>query len=177
MARARRSFRRNDRSGLIWTATASDGLALEGTAPAATNVVQFPVVNMGLDVGGGIGQESATLLRIRGWFNIVSTQSEAGNCSIMGGVAVSEDDAAIVDFTDVANYTQQDILWTWGMNYHAPSIIMTEPDYGRFVEVDIKSKRRLKEGQQVTLNIAVAVGSTGPLFLVSGVLRALLKTR
>jgi len=140
-------------------------------------VVQFPVVHMGTDVGGGSGQETATLLRIRGWICLVATQNEAGNTSIMGGVSVNEDDAPVVDFTDVASYTQEDILWTFGRCVHSPSILQTEHDYGVLWEVDIKAKRRLKEGQAVTLNVAVAVGSTGPLFLVSGVLRALLKTR
>jgi len=176
MARARRSFRRNDKSGLLWTA-AGVVAARENLAPGQTFIFETVIVSS--DIVGGVAQGSCTLLRIRGWLSICVNESASGDADWVAVYAVYD---ANDDLTgpgqpqQINTYTGEDILWTGGGQGNQWSAVPTAVTNTQETTqvIDIKAKRRLKSGQSVLLVIA-NVGTAD--ISVLGMQRALCKLR
>jgi len=173
---ASRSSRRNDKTGYVWAATSTAGIALDGSG--ADSAV-FPILTVASDVGNGVGQAQCTLLRIRGYIDIVTTEGlDAGLSVFMGGIFVQDDSIAILaDWTQIATYTQEDVLWTFGSQCFASTALTTEHEWGRHFEIDVRAKRRLRSGESVHLSINSFASGNGPDMNVMGAIRALAKFR
>jgi len=171
----RRSVRRSkDQSGLIWTAVATEvGLGLA----TAGDVVSFQVVNVDADVNAALGQAHCTLLRIRGWIQIVPIEADVGVTQWQAGIAVHDDDNpnSPESWTQVNTYTQEDVLWTYGGGLFCPAVLATGYSSGWHVDVDVRSKRRLRSGKNVTFSVNTTSDGNGPDLSVTGALRALVK--
>jgi len=177
MARGiRRSVRRNDKSGLVWTATSSDGTLLSDG-----DTFQFPVLVVADDItGGSPGQVECTLLRIRGWVSISCTAvANNGIWLVMAGAAVYDDnDVSITDWRNVLPYTREDVLWTAGGHLVSPSAIPVNVAHALHFDIDIKAKRRLKSGQQVRVEFTVdSPSGAGDTTIGFGAIRSLVKLR
>jgi len=176
MARAKRSFRRNDQSGLLWSAVGVVA-ARENIVPASS--FRYDIVIVGTDIVGGQAQGQCTLLRIRGWLSMCVNESASGDCDWVGliGVFDQNDDLTGPGGPElIASYSNEDILWTGGGQGNQWSAVPTAVT--NFMEttreIDVKAKRRLRSGQVVSLvvtNIGTADLST------LGVLRGLCKLR
>jgi len=169
----RRSIRR-DQSGLIWCAVATE-VGIVTAAPSGTT--NFSIVVMDNDVQNEAGQAHATLLRIRGWLHVVATEADVGITQYQGGVAVHDDDNpnSPESWTVIDTYTREDVLWTFGGGVFCPALLATGYDNGHLYEIDIKAKRRLRAGQNVTLSLNVTSDSNGPDLTVTGAIRGLVK--
>lgn len=188
--RVRRHHRRNDRSGLLWTAVQMDA------APAvqATPVIA-DCVHMAVDVNLGTSQSHATLMRIRGSFGLTiayepypsSTPFEFMIPWYAFIVARDDDDLAMLPGT-LNDYVDEDILWTQqgvfsGVLAPLTGASAVSTTYNsQHIEVDVKAKRKLETGRSVTLFISMDPNAQGindsAFSLVAvGVLRSLLKLR
>jgi len=175
MARAKFRKVRRDNTGLIWCAVvAFEPLDLS----AVGGKVSFPIIIVDSDINTGGGQAHATLLRIRGWVHLCDGQlNNSGYSGYLGGVAVHHDDNpnSPESWASVNTYIDEDVLTTFGGGLSVPSIVQTGYDNGHHHIIDVKAKRKLRSGQNVTLSIDTPGTNSGPDFLVSGALRALVK--
>jgi len=144
-------------------------LALEVALVAGSNT-QFDVVN-DTDWVPSSGTAKATLLRIRGWLNMVS---KVGSGSFAGGalfayIGVFDEDTASPAANLVSTYVDEDILWTGGVQF--PFLDSGAADAYR-LDVDVKAQRKIRNGEEVRLvvtnNLVVPVDIS---FLLRGLLR------
>jgi len=158
----------------MWTASATDGTIITDGGS-----VNFPVLDVGADTGG-TGQKEVTLLRMRGWIAVHLIEVTAGNRILMGGASVhdTEDSTAPPDWRNVNNYTDEDILWTFGgaMRVHSALTTEIESKTTWHFPVDIRAKRKLKAGQIVLISMTYDGPATTTANVV-GAVRALSKLR
>jgi len=176
MTRSRTARRRNDRTGLIWTATAfTDVIPVITPGDRALFVVFDPIIDV-MDEGG---QSQHTLLRIRGWVScVMSSEANDDICVVQAYAMVvdASDPSQPLNPSNIDVYTREDILWTGGTMFRNTSGLATEVNRPRDWDIDIKAKRRLRSCQKVILSFWNASASTGDLEF-SGVLRSLVKHR
>jgi len=177
MSRARRSSRRNDKSGLVWTAS--------GQVDGRANIIpggafRFDICIVGSDVFPGNGQGSCTLLRIRGWLSMCVNESASGDVDWVGLLCVFDADDALTGPSgrpdQITSYTGEDVLWTGGGQGNqwsaVPTAVTNSMETTQYI--DVRAKRRLKSGQVVSL-VVVNVGTAD--ISVLGLQRALVKLR
>ena len=161
MARKRNGSRASKQRGnLLWTAV----LAESFDVLAATST--FSIVADG-DWQRGVGQSSATLLAIRGYYTVYSRgvlQSD-----FKAYIQLVDEDAASEAPVSVGTYVSEDILWTGGFGKGDSSA--TGSNW--FHEImNVKAKRRMKNGQEVRFVIRASVATE---YRISLVMRGLLK--
>jgi len=174
MARANRKFRRNDATGLVWTAASTAGTQVLSDGGDFT----FPVVDVENDLSAAAGQVQCTLLRIRGWVNFIHNDpSSAGQRVIMAGAAVVDtSEVGLLDWLNIVTYVREDVLWTGGAMRNIPSNVTIDEQLAINFDIDIKSKRRLRSGQVVVVSFSSNFAA-GTEMAVAGALRALVKLR
>ena len=138
----------------MWTATLSNTTAIANAAVFGDNIVQES------DWALGTGFERATLFSIRGWISIINGDAASTNVNLC--IAVQGDSEATVDCANVATYVDEDILWTGGYLFDPAEV---QP--AQFV-IDVKAKRKLSVGQDVSLFIAPNGGAIFASFVLRG---------
>ena len=104
------------------------------------------------------GFERATLLSIRGYISVSPDVEDISTGSIMFLIMVVDQDTANVDPQLVAPYTEEDILWTWGVQTGGQGAAAIESRPTTNVEINVKSMRKLTNGQEVRLMANASVG-------------------
>lgn len=160
------------RSARRWTAQVGDGLTLSTTALGTSTLVAVS------DYQGNtnLEPEGPTLVRIRGYITVTATVATA--FSYWMGLWVGDVDsgaglAAHGDPGTVQNLIDDDWLW-WTSGRAEARTLLTAPYYVDRYEVDIKSKRRLKDQQVILSWVASNAGAAGTQGAVTLNLRALL---
>ena len=163
-------FRRGVRAvgEYIWTAILMDDVAISAT------VQGLPIV-LSSDYSRTTSQQQATLIAIRGWLSLSTSNTTAREQVFMGIIKKDEDedatgvslDPGIIDF-----YVREDVLWTGGWQNPAFQTSVGErPSYHEILNV--KAKRKLRGGQDISLQVVSQGGTTTER--ITGVLRGLLK--
>jgi len=117
--------------------------------------------------------ERATLLRIRGWMSMrQETAAGVGTAgAIFLGIFVLDEDGTTPDMSTASTYADEDILWTGGVQL--PSLgDATARSFTMDWIVDVKSMRRITNGQGIRLAVTNPTGSTCDF---SGVFRSLVR--
>jgi len=118
------------------------------------------------------------LLRMRGWLEFAPDELPTGNSNfaymIVAYVLDDDEDPTTSPPGSVGTYTHEDVLWTSGGFWFAPSALPLDVVPGKHHVVDIKAKRKLQSGQTVHVNIQ-NVGTDE--IAVSGVIRGLVQMR
>ncbi len=120
------------------------------------------------------GRSEVTLVGIRGWLSIATSNTSSPDTLYMSIVKKDQDEsstAAPMNPSALLHYIDEDILWTAG--FLSPALQTAagiRPGLG-YLEVNVKAKRKLATGQDISLQIASSAGSAQT---VSGVLRAVM---
>ena len=147
----------------VWTAILMDELAVDNT-PAVDAVIVDKS-----DWSGASGNEKATLLRIRGYVNV--SKATGGATHMYMAIYVADKDTGVLSVSGVAAYVDEDILWTHGVNLPSSTAGTVMPVY---VDIDVKSMRRINSSQEVRLTMQGDIGNT-TVMIVSGVIRGLVR--
>jgi len=121
-------------------------------------------------IGGGL--ERATLLRIRGWFSAAPLKADVSKGALFACIYKVDEDGLPVSPLTAAMYTDEDVLWTGGMQVSGVTAGTVEARPGFQFDVDVKSMRRFTSGEEIRLSLATAVGLD---FDLSGVMRCLVR--
>jgi len=163
--------RSHKRGEYVWTATSA-----QPTELAVASFLTFPVVDPIIDLDNPTGQAHCTLMRTRGWLEVGPNEIGNGDVNfaymIVAYVLDRDIDVTTKPPGTVDTYTHQDILWTAGGCWLAPSTIPVDMIPFKHHEIDIKSKRKLMTGQIYHVVIQ-NVGSQS--LALTGVIRGLVK--
>jgi len=159
----------NRRTGrYIWSAILFDEVEMTTTPQG------FPIVNSG-DFGAQAGSKEVTLMGIRGWLQLGQKDNGTVASTTYLGIVKKDDDestsGASQDPSNIEFYIDEDILWTGGWYDPALATNVGNKPTGPYIEVNVKSRRKLKTGQAINLSV---VNTTGVLVHLSGVLRAIM---
>ena len=157
--RSRRSFARGKKN-YTWTSIRI-GSSLTST------VSNFQIVN-DADWFGGAGQQSGTIIAVRGWFDIVGTGTADSNTMLYIGT-VDEDVTSFADPNAAATYVDEDIMWTGGVGKGGMSAI--EPAPVKSFDINIKVKRKIKSGTDLILSAFCNIDDD---VRIIGIMRALI---
>ena len=167
MASRRRA--RQERSGpknQLWTALLIEELLFDDTPAEEANLVEAA------DWSLGTGFERATLLRVRGWINVIRSFSSAGNATAFMAIYKTDADDPVRAFDNVAEYVDEDILWTAGVLSPPSSATPSGASVIR-LEVDIRVMRKITVSDQI--RVSFVHGDAGDSSIVSAVLRSLVR--
>ncbi len=168
----RGSFTRTSRKrgSHIWTVILMDDLVISNAAPIGNPIVASS------DFNAAGGQSQVTCMAIRGWIAWRQTQTTTSDIAFAAIVLKDEDESstgASQDPTAAPFYANEDVMWTTG--YSSPgqsTLVGTRPgDFGS-EQVNVKARRKMKNGQEISLQVGSVAGT---LIRLSGVLRCLLK--
>jgi len=155
----RRAARRNKH--WVWTAVLADD-----TAFAAVTVTPLVIVT-GADWSAlTAGNDEATFVRCRGWFQI---RWDLAPGILHAYIGVFDKDEPTPSPKAILSYTEEDILWTSGSIAFSNAAGAGDV-VSRFIEVDVRVKRKLRASQEIRLVIEGNVAGE-----VSGVLRGLMQ--
>jgi len=157
MANRRRGITRGskDRGLNVWTAVLAEEFAI-GSGTSST----FDIV-LDTDWKPAAGTARATLMRIRGWLNVIQkiTSGSFADGMISAYIALYDEDETSKPANAVNTYTDEDILWTGGHMF--PFVDSGAAGSVCMIDVDVKAQRKIKNGQEVRLvvtnNLAVSV--------------------
>jgi len=148
----------------IWTA-----VSLDTTIPLVSPFLQADIVaDSDWSVVGG--QRGATIMAVRGWLHF--TSEGTGLSKVFYYMGVQDKDVTVgasLDPLSVATYTKEDIMLTGGWSKPVGAI---DGVFSHMVDINVKSKRRIKTGKELRLILAATVVNQ---IHVVGVIRALLK--
>jgi len=151
----------------IWTSVLTEEEVV-GTTPIENNIVQasdWTPANSGFERG--------TLLRIRGWLTVTASPVTAPIANFFAVIYLTDESNGVVDFSLLASYQTEDVLWTWGGQFAAGNAAAVEGrDIHREAIIDVKSMRKVTVGQQVRLSV---VADTGSAVSMSGLIRGLMR--
>jgi len=123
--------------------------------------------------GSGTSFQHATLLRIRGWLSLAKNISQLASGSCQMAIYVVDEDAANISALSTALYTDEDVIWTGGVQFPDTGVGNVEGAGGPTqFDVDVKSMRKIRTGSEVRLTLTSS--ETG-LCQASGVIRALIR--
>lgn len=160
MSRRRRGARYNKDTNTVWTAVIVDELV-------TTTITEVPLV-VDADWSEATSQRKCTIIAVRGWLSL--TPLVVAEADLFGYFGVHETGAASGLPSAIGTYLNEDIMMTFGRG----SVNEATAGFSESMryEVDVKSKRKMRTGQdlRLVLNSDVANG-----FHVGGVVRCLLK--
>ena len=152
MARQRRSVRasRGPKNN-IWTVVQVSNAA-QSSSPSGADIV------IASDWVASAGFERATLLSIRGYISAAPDVVDVSTGSLAMLIYIADKDTANVDPQAVATYTEEDVLWTGGAQASGQGIAAIEARPSFNWEVNVKSMRRITNGEDVRIGAAASVG-------------------
>jgi hypothetical protein len=168
---ARRALRRAVRRhrDLIWVTTLIQASILESTPVDIADIV-LPADWS----AGNTGFDRATLLGIRGWYNILQSTVGTSADATAAFMAFYMTDALVVanpfDPSVAAQYNAVDILWTDGL-----AIGATAMPAQASTQVNIKAKRKITSQSNVRVALTLDSDTASPRVNVAGCIRALLQ--
>ncbi len=118
------------------------------------------------------GTERATLMRIRGYLNVIHklTTGSFADAPVLAYIGMFDEDEASPAATAVTTYTDEDILWTGGHLFAFADTGTVGPTWRQ--EFDVKAQRKIKSGQECRLVVTNAASIAISLNLViRGLLR------
>ncbi len=159
--RGTRTFRKK-KGMTLWTALVVNGDNMATTAESS-NIVT------GTDWERGTTQslQKATLKAIVGWIHITPLLSTVATWNYC--VAKYDEDEASTDPSIVANYTTEDILFSWGGRNPA---FAGDGRYNQVQPINIRTNRRIQSKDQIRL---VRICEQVDVMEISCVLRALVQ--
>jgi hypothetical protein len=173
MARRARRMRSIKQQGdLIWITSVIAAVLLENTATVLSQIV------IPSDWSANTGFDRCTLMRIRGWLSVV--QSGAATAATptafyMAMLTKGINDADVPNPADAQIYSDYDTIWNDGMGLTA-AVSSTQLSQ-RGSQLDIKSKRRLTSGTDLSLVGFLVPDAATPRVEITGVVRALIKVQ
>ena len=173
MARARRT-RTSSRRGpknQIWVSTVFEAQSFDDTPVVETSVLS------GSQWQSEVGLTRATVISIRGWLSLSydSTQTVANRAFML--FYLTDIDAPIMlagtnGPADALGYIE-DVMWTGGWQVPIGKAGSVEQSTGKEFSLDIKTMRKVTSDQQIRL--ALAAGTGGSTFIMSGIVRLLVR--
>ena len=120
------------------------------------------------------GFEHATLLRIRGWLSFTRISATPGTFHTVFIIIYKVDqDQGVVDASVGLNYTNEDVLWTGGLNWPSVSTVVgPEGTTPVTMDIDVKAMRRIDSGTDIRISLVSTVNN---VTRASGVIRALIR--
>jgi len=131
-----------------------------------TTITQFQLIN-DADWVGAAGQPSATIVGVRGWFDIVGSGVVDSNTFLYIGTQ-DEDISTFASPNAAATYVNEDIMWTGGCGKGVAAI---EGQPLKSFVIDIKAKRKIKGGTNLIMNAECNVDND---VRIIGIIRCLL---
>jgi len=116
--------------------------------------------------------ERATIMRVRGWLSFSRSPIATVEVPIFLAMYVTDEDTGTSDPELAAFYSDEDVLWTYGIQFPVGNASAVEIGYSHNVVVDVKAMRRITNGQELRLTF---VASTSATITMSGVLRTLVR--
>ena len=169
MARRRGGGRAVARRGkYIWSVVVIDDSTIANGAPQG-----HPIVGSSDYTGAG-AQAEVTLMGIRGWLSWSGVVGSTADQAFAAVAKIDEDEDVTGSTLDPASavfYGDSDILWTGGFTNPALQTSVGVRAGPIVEQLNIKSRRKLKSGQGITLQVVSQAGST---IRLSGVLRAIM---
>jgi hypothetical protein len=164
MGRRQARARSKQSNNFIWTA-----VSLDADIPLASPFLQADIVSdSDWSVVGG--QRGATVMAVRGWLSFTSIGTSASKCFYYLGT--QDKDVTVggsLDPLNVVTYVKEDIMLTGGWSKPVGAI---DGACYHNIDINVKSKRRIKTGVELRLVLAASVVSE---IHVIGIIRALLK--
>lgn len=91
----------------------------------------------------------------------------AGATTVAAAIVKLDEDEPTPDLSAFANYTEEEVLWTWGHRFGAAT------DDGQRVEIDCQARRKIKN----TDTIGLYIGTFGASITYSTEVRGLMSLR
>ncbi len=161
----RRSVSRGPKNN-IWSVVLIDGVSV------GSGITEGDIVNAGDLQAPLTGFQRYTLLRIRGWLSIAHGIAALADQSVFMIIYVTDADAGTQDPSDATTYTDEDILWTGGLQLAGYVAGAVTPQKGTDINIDVKAMRKIDTSRDI--RFAFTQTTNGDT-LVSGVLRALVR--
>ncbi len=172
MARRKTGFQRFSRrqGSHIWAVILLDDVTISNAAPIGNPIVATT------DFAAAGGQSKCTLMAIRGWLSW-RQGSVVGADIAFGAIVLKDEDedvtGASMDPTAAPFYGESDVLWTTGfVGVGQQTLVGTRPGTHMTEQINVKARRKMKAGQEISLQVGSVVSNN---IRLSGVLRALLK--
>ena len=165
--RFQRSAGRRHRD-LIWITTVFNSSTLEGAA------VDFALLIVGTDWAKTNAFERATLLAVRGWYNLAQTTVGTSADATGGFLAIYKCESTVASPAmspgTATDYDNVDILYTDGI-----AITASSSPAPPSTQVDIKVKRKITNMDSIRGTFQLDVDSAAPRINVVGCFRSLLQ--
>ena len=162
--RIQRSSRRKGK--YLWSGLLFDELLITST-PQGFDIVasaDFTTAN---------GRSEVTLMGIRGWLSFSNRVQTVWETAYVGICKRDSDEStagASQDPSALSYYIDEDILYTTGYLAGGQTTAVGQRESWN-VDLNVKSRRKLSTGQNITMNLATAGANS---VLVSGVMRAIM---
>ena len=160
--RARYSSSRGPKNN-VWSVVLIEDLVID------TIVTEADIVNAGDLQAAATGFQRFTLLRIRGWVSISKDVTSVVDSTLFMMIYATDNDAGVVDPSSAASYTDEDVLWTYGVKqegYLAANTVSSS----HTVQVDVKAMRKIDTSRNIRFAV---VSSVAGLQRISAVFRGL----
>jgi len=150
----------------IWSVILIDNQVVD------TTVVEGDIVNNGDLQAAATGFQRFTLLRVRGWLSITKPPENTVAASIFMIIYVTDLNAGTVDPTNATKYTEEDILWTGGVQFEGAGAGAVEVATPIVLDIDVKAMRKIDTSRDVRFSfLSTGVGG----IVVSGLMRGLVR--
>jgi len=148
-------------ASLLFDEQAVAATAIEGAIVAAA------------DWAVNTGTERGTILRTHGWVCVSRDPTDTGNTPFFMMIYLTDKDTGVVDPSAIATYSEEDILWVGGTQYASGNAGAVEGARQAItMNIDVKSMRRITQGQELRFCI-IAGDATGGV--LSAVFRSLVR--
>ncbi len=161
--RFRRGVSRGPKNN-IWSVILIEDLTI------ATTAIEADIVTLSDIQAAGTGFERFTLLRVRGWISVSKNVANQINSTLFMAIYTVDTDAAVADPSNANFYTEEDVLWTGGINQVANGAGAVESQSPVLMPVDVKAMRKIDSGRDVRFS---AIGSAAGGQRISAVFRGL----
>jgi len=167
--RVRTSVRSNKNQ--IWVSTIFEAVSFDDSPVIDTNILT------GSQWQSEVGLTRATVMSIRGWLSLSydSTQAVANRAYMLFYLTDTDTPILLAGTNgpaDALGYIE-DVMWTGGWQVPIGKAGSIEQSTGKEFELQIKTMRRVTSDQVIRL--ALAAGTGGSNFLLSGVVRVLVR--
>ena len=151
----------------VWTVLVLEDQAVDNA------VIEGDIVNNTELEPAASGLQRYTLLRIRGWLSVSRDPVLTTDVTLFMAIYLTDLNAGTVDASNATKYTEEDVIWTAGVNFAGAGAGAVEVAPPARFDVDVKAMRRFTSGSDVRITFIGNQAASG--LLVSGVMRALVR--
>jgi len=139
----------------VWSVVLAQNVALSDT------IIEAVIVNPAEWQGSANSFQRATLLRIRGWLSYCSDAEDASAGAFFACIYVVDENENALSPLTAATYTDDDVLWTGGVQSGSLGTGAVETRIPYVWDVDVKAMRKLDSSREVRLSVVCTTGLDG----------------